>query len=335
MKMNTKAVYEVPAKSVLNLNSGFRKKKLCDGPTFTAGTSCCYSCRYCYVEDAVGKTTHFQDILKSDPSVKFAGIVMRRKNAVEILRKQLTNSKGMPKYLSESDLRVVYASPLVDVAPNLTLANETVEMIKVVMSLTNWEVRLLSKSTFLPKIAAAIAELKKGWEKRIMFGVSTGTLEDGVARAIEVGTPLVSKRIESLHWLQDNGFRTYGMICPSLPCNDYPAFAKDMAAALRTEKMESVYAEALNARGESFEQTYNALTAGGYRNTATDFQGITKNKQAWETYSRALFSAHADVYRNQMATDRALGPKLRFLQYCNKATEPWWNSRVQDGAVIL
>ena len=108
-----------------------------------------------------------------------------------------------------------------------------------------------------------------------------------------------------------------------------------MAAALRTEKMESVYAEALNARGESFNQTYNALAAAGYQNIATDFQGITKNKQSWEAYSRALFSAHADVYRNQMATDLALGPKLRFLQYCTKATEPWWSSQVQDGAVIL
>src|SRR5947208_2637146 len=52
---------------------------------------------------------------------------------------------------------------------------------------------------------------------RMIFGVSTGTFDDRLAAAFEEGTPLVSKRINSLHVLQDNGFRTYAMVCPSLP----------------------------------------------------------------------------------------------------------------------
>jgi len=46
--MNGKPVFDVPAKSVLNMESGFRHKLLCDGPTFTAGSACAYSCCFCY-----------------------------------------------------------------------------------------------------------------------------------------------------------------------------------------------------------------------------------------------------------------------------------------------
>ena len=47
--MNGKRVFTVPAKSVLNLESGFAHKLLCDGPTFSAGSACVYKCVYCYV----------------------------------------------------------------------------------------------------------------------------------------------------------------------------------------------------------------------------------------------------------------------------------------------
>src|SRR5690606_41849154 len=55
------------------------------------------------------------------------------------------------------------------------------------------------------------------FKDRMIYGISTGTLDDGIAAAIESGTPKPTKRIESLHRLQNEGFRTYGMICPSLP----------------------------------------------------------------------------------------------------------------------
>ena len=339
MKMNQKPVFEVPAKTVLNLNSGFVHKKLCDGLTFTAGTSCCYSCSYCYVEDAVAKTSHFQDVLAVNPGVRFGDIVMRRKDAVELLSKQLTYKKnGKPKFRNPNDNRVVYASPLVDVAANITLADETVEMTTVILELTNWQIRLLSKSTLLPRIAAKIAERNESWKQRVIFGVSTGTLDDQMARAIEKGTPLVSKRIESLHWLQDHGFRTFGMVCPSLPQVDgaYSAFARRMSEVLRTDQMEAVWAEALNARGESFEQTHAALVEHGFQETADEFKRVTTDKAAWEKYSRDLFEAHPDVYHGQMATDSAGGPKLRFLQYVTKATRAeYWTEQVPSGAVLL
>jgi hypothetical protein len=47
--MNGKPVYSVPAKAVINLDSGFKHKLLCDGPTFSTGSACAYSCAFCYV----------------------------------------------------------------------------------------------------------------------------------------------------------------------------------------------------------------------------------------------------------------------------------------------
>ena len=126
---------------------------------------------------------------------------------------------------------MIYASPLVDVAANMDLVRETIEACKLILENTNWQIRLLSKSNLLPKIAQAIAELdpipkwsddfsKFGFppgkivtaKERMIFGVSTGTFNDGLAKVFEQGCPLPSKRLESLYWLQDHGFRTFGMI---------------------------------------------------------------------------------------------------------------------------
>ncbi|MDE2096144.1 MAG: hypothetical protein KGL39_02790 [Patescibacteria group bacterium] len=42
--MQGKPVFTVPAKTVVNFDSRFDKKLLCDGITFTAGNACNFSC---------------------------------------------------------------------------------------------------------------------------------------------------------------------------------------------------------------------------------------------------------------------------------------------------
>jgi DNA repair photolyase len=255
-------------------------------------------------------------------------IVIRRRNPIEIVKKQLTKANGEPKFLKCEDTRVIYASPLVDVAANLELARETVEICKVILQLTNWEIRLLSKSNLLPKIADALSEYKN----RIIYGVSTGNLNDRIAAAYERGTPKVSKRLESLWWLQDNGYRTFGMICPSLPLEsdlDYDRFAVDCAKAIRADRCEHVWAEVINVRGESFERTKTALNEAGFNAEAELLEAVTYDKAAWEAYARKTFEAHAKVYESQPG-------KLRFLQYVNKSSRAeYWNSQVARGAVLL
>ena len=316
--MNGKPLYEVEAKTVINFNSAFFHKLLCDGLTYTAGSACAYSCTYCYVPDLMRKCSHGQ---VSD--LPHDQVVIRRRDATKLLRQQVTDRYGNPKFKDPSDIRVIYMSPLVDVAANPVLVAETTEACKIILDLTHWQIRLLSKSNLITEVAKGIPESQR---QRLIFGVSTGTLDDQLARAFEVGTPLVSKRLEALRWLQDEGFRTYAMICPSLPQRDYPGFARDMAAAIRWERCEHVWAEVLNARGESFERTFTALTNAGFDWEAQSLKSVSTEKAAWEQYARATFEAHASIYPPG---------KLRFMQYIAKATREWWTARQDQGAIIL
>jgi len=334
LTMNGKPVFTVPAKTVVNFDSRFDKKLLCDGITFTAGNACVYDCAFCYVDDMQRKAREWHE--KNGvtyPPEGHSGVVIRITNAVQLARKQIL-SKPIEFRMAK---KVIYASPKVDVAGNMELVRETVEICKVVLELTNWDIRLLSKSNLLPKIAQSLED----WSamgvglgdddavmpsERVIYGVSTGTLNDKLAAAFEGGTPKVSKRIESLYWLQNNGFRTFGMICPSLPQDDYLAFARQMASALRVDKMEHVWAEVINARGESFTKTHKALLDAGFEHEAQMFKEISEIKWKWEGYANDTFLAHKAFIPPE---------KLRFLQYVTKETEPFWKKQTQFGAVML
>jgi DNA repair photolyase len=313
-RMNGKPVYTVPAKAVLNMDSGFRHKLLCDGPTFTAGSACAYSCTFCYVPPLMRKSPHLAGIplLHSD-------VVIRRTAAVAALVKQLS----LPSIRRRaSEPLVLYMSPLVDIAANLELRDETIEACHEILSRTEWQIRLLSKSNLLPSVAHALVDHRD----RLIFGVSTGTLDNGLARSFELHTPLVSKRLAALHQLQDEGFRTFGMICPSLPQADYGAFARAMYGAIRADRCEHVWAEVMNVRGDSLTQTVAALREHGYNAEAGRLHHVSTDGLAWENYARATFEAHAPLYQPG---------QLRFLQYVTKKSRPWWAARMAKGAVLL
>ncbi len=314
--MNGKPVVTVEAKTVLNLQSGFKEKLLCDGPTFTAGSSCAYSCSFCYVPAQMGQWANTAGI-----SGKLEEIVVRRKNAAEILCQQLGGTAD--KYKAEGDNRVAFCSPLVDPAANMELLTETEEMCRVMLRKTNWQIRILSKSHLLPVLARRLAE----YRGRMIYGVSTGTLNDDLAASFERGCPLVSRRIKSLHILQDEGFRTYGMICPSLPQGsrkDYMLFSREMMAAIRADKCEHVWAEVINLRGESFIRTIASLA--DFPVERQRLQAVADQADGWENYAQDTFSAHMKFAPNG---------KLRFLQYPRPQTLEWWKNAVEHGAVLL
>jgi len=328
--MNGKPVYQVPAKSVINWESGFRHKLLCDGPTFSTGSACAYSCSFCYVPDIMAKSPHMKGV-----NEKFEDIVIRRQGSLEALKQQLASKKG--RALAEQKL-VIYASPLVDVAANMDLVRETIEICKEILASTAWDIRLLSKSNLLPKIAQGLSAADsgcytsdwtcKGDKARVIYGVSTGTLDDQLAKAFEEGTPLVSKRIQSLHWLQDNGYRTFGMVCPSLPQKDYNIFSQSMMAAIRADRCEHIWAEVINLRGESFTRTIKALVLAGYEWEADQLRLVSTHKNLWEQYARQTFFNHELAIKDSST-------KLRFLQYVTKETRPYWERLSNCGAVLL
>jgi len=310
-----KKTYYVDRK-IINLQSGFAEKQLCDGPTFTAGDACVYSCAFCFTE-SMGTT---KGITESHTES-----IVRRRNPLQVLANQLLHPNGKPKYNDPTDQRVIYGSPLVDVAANIELCKETIEICKFILTTTHWQIRLLSKSNLLPYIAKALNEYKN----RVIYGVSTGTPDNNLAKAFECGTALVSKRIESLHWLQDNGFRTYGMLCPSLPYStteEYETLSRDLNNLIRSDKCEQVWGEVINVRGESMERTCDALITSGYEKEAKLLREVTEDQEKWEQYSRKTFEAH---------TKYCPKDKLRYLQYIKPETVAWWKEKESEGAVLL
>lgn len=322
-----KPVFMLPRKRILNLNSGFKDKLLCDGPTFTTGDACVYSCSFCYVESQMQSKPPIggEGGILEQAGKPFHDIVIRREKPLDVLRDQLFKGNGKPKFDDPADNRVIYASPLVDVAATLELCRETILVCQMILEHTHWQIRLLSKSSFLPIIANALEK----YRDRVIYGVSTGTLDDLLAAAFEEGTALVSKRIQSLRKLQDQGFRTFGMICPSLPLlsgDPYLEFSKAAMEAIRVERCEHVWAEAINVRGESMVRTCKALRAAGYDAEAERLRFVSERPDAWEAYSRETFYAH---------TYYCPPEKLRFLQYVDKNNIAWWKEHEAKGAILL
>ena len=329
--MNGKPVLSRVARTILNLeNHGFQEKHLCDGPSFSAGDACAFGCTFCFVPAAMHKLNHG---LLREASVAAAqrlshpDVVIRREDSLEVLKGQLLNRKGLPKFLDPFDRRVVYASPIVDVAGNMELLRETAEICNLILKYTHWDIRLLSKSSLLQKLIEQKL-IPERHHHRLILGFSTGTLNDRLAASIETGTAKVSQRIKALHWLQDRGIRTFGMICPSLPHDDYALFSREICKAIRVDRCEHVWAEVINLRGESFVKTLTALSGAGFHEEAAKLSGVCGkgSSERWEQYARETFQAH---------TLHVPPGKLRFLQYVTKSSLEWWSQHRGQGAVLL
>ena len=137
-----------------------------------------------------------------------------------------------------------------------------------------------------------------------------------------------------MRWLQDHGFRTYGMLCPILPqaAGEHRAYAELAISKIRPDRCEHVWAEVLNERSGSTQKTVAALELAGLNAAAVALAAVSgkANGAAWEQYARDTFLALAAAMPRNAA-----GPKLRFLQYESRATERWWRKQIPDGAVLL
>lgn len=337
-KINGKPViHRTNSRTVLNLKSmPFAEKLLCDGITLNPGDACVYRCSFCYVEQQVIKYAkgsldgfNAERRARDEPELGFEDVVIRRPDTSGIVRRQLLYKNGAPRFTDPEDNRVVYGSTLVDVAATMELLRETARLCNLILDLTPWQIRLLSKSSLLHLLFKDDL-IPMRHRHRMVLGFSTGTLDDKVAAAIETGTAKVSKRLESLHWLQDEGYRTFGMICPSLPQldGDYERFSRVICEAIRVDRCEHVWAEVINLRGRSLLRTLAGLHQAGMRPEAEALSAVMGpgNKGAWEKYARQTFLAHA---RHVPAE------KLRFLQYVSNDSVTWWAGQRMHGAVLL
>jgi len=334
-KYSGKDVYELPSGTAIAESIPFSHKKLTTGPVLNLGDACVYGCTFCYVEAmSKGKFIKFlggtyKKVLYAGIGKAFQDVVIRRcgkgsHTIIDVLKDTLSTKHWTALATQPNEC---FTSSTVDPAPNAVLLAETAAAMVYILQNTVWHIRVLSKSANLPVLAKAICDIDPSFKARMMFGVSTGTLDNKLAKVLEKGTPLVSKRIESLHKLQDNGFRTFGMICPSLPQVNYQKFSDDICAAIRVDKCEHVWAEPMNCRGGNFTKTYNALVAAGFSKEADMLAAVSgrgKTKK-WDDYAWATFQAH---------TKNVSPTKLRFLHYPKRQIAKWL-PEIPKGAVLL
>ena len=369
-----------------NDNSGFQHKLLCDGYTFSAGTSCAFSCCYCYVESQVLKQKLVRQVLEKS-QLGFRQVVLRRADPLRQLARQLTRratsadqdnrcDRLLPaaqvdqlglqgraaRYMgAEFKGQVIYGSPLADVAATKELAAETVELCELMLRLTDLDIRLLSRSPLLAShVAQPLADRLPESKGRVIYGLSMGTVGDGtvagnkhadrVARAIEPDAPSPTKRLQAHHWLQDQDFRVFAMLCPILPQADPADYARKAVEAIRAERCEHIWAEPFNARvqsskdseetaealqgqgRDSFTATLEGLKEAGLTEEAERFQRDTGDQGNWEGYARATFEAFA-----QAVPSLDGGPRLRWLQYPTnyEVITSYWSGKQDQGAVLL
>jgi len=108
---------------------------------------------------------------------------------------------------------VVFSSPSVDTAATSELAAETVELVEVLLRLSHFQVRLLSRS---PELAYTVARglhhrLPGASKARVSFGLAIGGFGSATPLASPCA-PYVTESIGSLNWLQDHGFRSFCLL---------------------------------------------------------------------------------------------------------------------------
>lgn len=113
-----KPCFLIHSQQVIKSNPAFGHKKLCDGLTFTAGHACAFSCAYCYVPASLARNKRILAIKRNGDDLRSQDFVVEIANAPVIAREYLTVGGDLktPRFDDPSDKRVIFASPLVDVA---------------------------------------------------------------------------------------------------------------------------------------------------------------------------------------------------------------------------
>jgi DNA repair photolyase len=318
-----KRVLFVPSNTTINVNSAFNDKGgLSTVGVANCGNACVISCTYCSSGPVMHRNP--QSKVLEVLGVNHEDVVIRRLDAVETARRQLTNPDGSPRYRTAGDNRIVEIASLVESLPNKELAEETFRLVNLILALTNWRIRILTKSALLREFARRFTEAER---QRLLLGFSIGIPDDDVARVVEKGATLPSTRFKIHRELLDEGFTMYGMSCPVLPVPDFRALAERIADEIQPDRLERVWCEVINRRGDSFIRTIAALRAAGLDDQAHRLAEMNRSEILWELeYNRRAFLGFREVMP---------AGKLAFLSYTTPSSESWWSQYATDGAVLL
>lgn len=228
---------------------GFAKKGLADHKLDLCGL-CAFGCRYCSSNHGNYlriRREEFRQLTIDQLGIDVVPATEPRltflwPDVIENLEQQLQRkdrSWGTGKTLVVSMLTDAFSPPLV-------ADGTTKRALEMVLEATSFRIRILTKSAVVGK--PAWIDFFGRHADRFVVGVSTGTLDDGWARRVEIGTSAPSARLRALHALQVAGVPTFGMLCPIFPDVILGGSLPRLVEAVRPERAETIWAEPYNDR---------------------------------------------------------------------------------------
>jgi DNA repair photolyase len=302
------------SKTGIAQTEGFRHKLLADY-SVNIGNICEFGCTFCYVPSVTAKQRTVKSVLDKGYSIEDFSSYRYRENVLKTIEEDLRRMKP-------DDDGTVFFCTTCDPCATMDHARTSIDAISLIMKKSKLNVRVLSKSILIARIAEDLVE----YRDRITYSLSTGTSLDEISNAIEANASPIRKRVETLRLLQDKKFRTYGMICPVLPSE--VSRAQVLLDQVRPELCEGVWVEAINVRGKSLVNTYERLMHAGLGEHATELQRVMRSKTEWIDYSKQLFVS----FQSEMKR-RGMIDKLHFLQYVSDGDRQFFEG--QEGAVCL
>ena len=161
---------------------------------------CTHSCHYCFARA-------FHAYLDLGIGDDFSSKIIVKTNVAEVLRRELAS----PRWTGETVAMGTATDPYQHCEGRYRLTRA------VVSTLGDFEnpLSMLTKSTMILRDLDVFTRLAKVAE--VTVSMSVGTLDEGIRRVVEPGTPPGRKRLEVLARFADAGIRTGVLVAPILP----------------------------------------------------------------------------------------------------------------------
>jgi DNA repair photolyase len=292
----------------LSKSEGFEKKGLSEF-IVNAGVGCSHGCTYCYTKAYQDVKKHYQVEGKLD--FVFAKIPDEYK--------ALFKQKHSVMLGSMSDLW----------DPLCLKSQVGLKTLGYFISQTDWNIRVLTKNCGVEDSFRMMSENVR----YCTFSLSTGLLHkhDNIARVIEPYASPPSQRFQTLRRAYNLGIPIYGMACPILPgiYNTQEDIDNLITNLTQFDPLE-IFTENLNIRGDSNDDTANALIRNGFAGLGAAVNNL-KDRNYRSRFIVELYKRLAD------AVDRKYSlKKFRFFQYRSNLTpEHYAELKDQPGIIWL
>ena len=308
--MNNKTIIVDGIKNLIPPCSGFAKKRLADYKLDLLAL-CEFGCPYCSTNH--GNYLRIRKKNYAAESKRQLGerllpalnpeLTIHWRDVLKHLEEQLD---GKPKSFGLG--RTLVFSMLTDgFSPSLVRNGTTAAALKLVLGRTSFRIRVLTKNAVVGTDDWIRLFLEH--PGRFVVGLSIGSLDDGWAKKMELGTSAPTARIHALRRLQDAGIPTFGMLCPVFPEILDSGALEALVEQSRPDRVEHVWAEPYNDRA-NWKLVRSIYPAGSASYAwMTEVYGH-KDAAVWSKYVIDLY-----LRLHAIAEKGGWMPKLRYLLY--------------------